>query len=246
MESDYIEQTVGAFSASDSSAIQRIIGRTFIVEYGIIKEVLGKGVVSVALSVTDRDVNIQIIRCVLLSTCSKALAINIEPQEGDKVLVLFPRRFCGDMFDVSQKEPIIEEFSSGYNSLCGMAILMNQYKESDFNNHIDVDKNENIKVKVNDVSLELNKDKEITLDTGKAKATIDKNGNVSIESNGKYTIKNNTTDLSKVIDELAKTVEGLTTTGGETAQSASPETVAKVGLWRTSQLQQLFKQDNLS
>ena len=81
----------------------------------------------------------------------------------------------------------------------------------------------------------------VTLDVnGKAKVSIDASGHVTVESSGKYTIKNDTTDLMNVVNELAKAVENLTTTGSETTQSASPATKLAVSQWRASQLKGLF------
>ena len=96
------EMTQKALSASESGAIKGMINRTLIVDYGTIEEVLGDGsVVNVLLSVADKPDNMVSVICPLLTPCSKHLAINIKPEVGDKVLVLSPRRYDVDMFDVS-------------------------------------------------------------------------------------------------------------------------------------------------
>lgn len=230
-----------AFSASTSEAIRGMINRTIIVDWGTIKEVYGDGsVVEVLLSVTDRPENTTVLTCVLVSPCAKGLAINVKPSVGDKVLVLSPRRYDSDMFEVSSDtEVIINEELSGYNRVSCLAILCNQYNESYHKNYITVEEG-NISAKLNKVELETASNGDITVKNGKATVNIDNSGNITIDAQGKYTIKNTSTDLKQVIDELAKAVEQLTTTGSQSAQSASPATQAQVAFWRTSQLNSLF------
>lgn len=211
-------------SFSESDAIRMLISRTLIVEWGTIKEVIGDGsVVTVLLSVTDRPENTAVVTCVLINPCSKSFSVNIVPKAGDKVLVLSPRFYDNSMFQVSDNtEVIVNESQFGYNKLSCLAILYNQFNTNYHKNYIKVD------------------DGDITIDNTKAKIQVDKDGNVSIDTEGKYTIKNGDTDLQKVIDGLAQELENLTTTGNQYTQSTSPDSKATIATWRTGKLNKLF------
>lgn len=228
-----------------NSVVEAIIKRSCIIDYGIIQKVYpdNEGIVDVSVAVAPTEQAMMCMTCVLANTASSALTVNIKPTEGDRVLIVYPRLFDDEMFKVAEdedkrKELIINFNAKGYNLTSGIAILLNQCK-ANYKNVITVEKG-NITAKLNKVEVTTTADGDITVDNGKATVNVDKNGNVSVNAQGKYSIKNGTTDLMKVIDELAKAVEQLTTTGSETAQSASPATVAQVATWRTSQLNQLF------
>lgn len=211
-------------SVSESDAIRMVINRTLIVEWGTIKEVVGDGsVVNVLLSVTDKPENTAIVTCVLISPCSNSFSVKLMPKEGDKVLVLSPRFYDSDMFKVSDDtEVIVNEEQYGYNKLSCLAILFNQFNSNNHKNYIEIN------------------DGEIKVTNTKATVNVDKDGNISIEADGKYTIKNKDTDLQKVIDGLAKEVEGLVTEGNQYTQSTSATSKAKIATWRTATLNKLF------
>ena len=248
---------------SDSDMLHRVIGTTFIVEYGIIKKIPATGIVTVEMSVADSADNIIITNCVLASFSSSSVTVNIKPNIDDKVIVLFPRRFAGKMFNPETNEPIITDCGNGYTIMGGIAILLNQYQEAYHKNYIDIsdgcitlkmaysedDKNlftfeskadGGLTLVSNNVQVTANKDSEITVTNGKAKITVDKNGNVTIDAQGKYTVKNGTTDLKQVVDGLAKEVENLTTEGSPATQATSPASKGKIATWRKSKLNQLF------
>jgi hypothetical protein len=249
---------------SDSDMLHRAIGTTFIVEYGIIKDIPATGIVTVEMAVADSAEDIIITNCVLASFSSSSVTVNIKPNIDDKVIVLFPRRFAGNMFNPETNEPIITACGNGYTIMGGIAILLNQYQESFHKNYIDIsdgcitlkmayseDDDKNLFTFVsnadgeltlvsNNVQVTANKDSEITVTNGKAKITVDKNGNVTIDAQGKYTVKNGTTDLKQVIDGLATELENLTTSGSQTAQATSPASKGTIAVWRKSKLNQLF------
>ena len=249
---------------SDSDMLHRVIGTTFIVEYGIIKKIPATGIVTVEMSVADSADNIIITNCVLASFSSSSVTVNIKPNIDDKVIVLFPRRFAGKMFNPETNEPIITDCGNGYTIMGGIAILLNQYQEAYHKNYIDIsdgcitlkmayseddDKNlftfesnadGGLTLVSNNVQVTANKDSEITVTNGKATITVDKNGNVTIDAQGKYTVKNGTTDLKQVVDGLAKEVENLTTVGSPATQATSPASKGKIATWRKSKLNQLF------
>ena len=266
---------------SDSDMLHRVIGTTFIVEYGIIKKIPATGIVTVEMAVADSADDIIITNCVLASFASSSVTVNIKPNIDDKVIVLFPRRFAGKMFNPETNEPIITDCGNGYTLMGGIAILLNQYQEAYHKNYIDIsdgcitlkmayseddDKNlftfesnadgeltlvsNNVQITTNkdseftlvsnNVQIAANKDSEITVTNGKAKITVDKDGNVTIDAQGKYTVKNGTTDLKQVIDGLATELENLTTSGSQTAQATSPASKGTIAVWRESKLNQLF------
>lgn len=249
---------------SDSDMLHRAIGTTFIVEYGIIKDIPATGIVTVEMAVADSAEDIIITNCVLASFSSSSVTVNIKPNIDDKVIVLFPRRFAGNMFNPETNEPIITACGNGYTIMGGIAILLNQYQESFHKNFIDVsdgcitlkmayskDEDKNLftfesnadgelTLVSNNVQIATNKDSEITVTNGKATITVDKNGNVTIDAQGKYTIKNGTTDLKQVVDGLAQEVENLTTVGSPATQATSPASKGTIATWRQSKLNQLF------
>ena len=249
---------------SDSDMLHRVIGTTFIVEYGIIKKIPATGIVTVEMSVADSADDIIITNCVLASFSSSSVTVNIKPNIDDKVIVLFPRRFAGKMFNPETNEPIITDCGNGYTIMGGIAILLNQYQEAYHKNYIDIsdgcitlkmayseddDKNlftfeskadGGLTLVSNNVQVTANKDSEISVTNGKAKITVDKDGNVTIDAQGKYTVKNGATDLKQVIDGLATELENLTTSGSQSAQATSPASKATIATWRESKLNQLF------
>lgn len=249
---------------SDSDILHRVIGTTFIVEYGIIKDIPATGIVTVEMAVADSADDIIITNCVLASFSSSSVTVNIKPNINDKVIVLFPRKFAGSMFNPDTNEPVITACGNGYTIMGGIAILLNQYQENYHKNFIDIsdgcislkmayseDDDNNLytfesnadgelTLVSNDVQISTNKDSEITVTNGKATVTIDKNGNVTIDAQGKYTIKNGVTSLKEVTDGLAQEVENLTTTGSPAAQATSPASKLTIATWRETKLNQLF------
>lgn len=254
-----------ATSQSLGDMLHRVINNTFIIEYGIIKAIPAEGVVTVEMSVAEKAQDIIITDCVLASFASSSVTVRIKPNIDDKVIVLFPRKFHADMFQKDKNEPIVAEATTGYNVLSGIAILLNQYQEATHKNYIDVsdgcitlkmayseDEDKNLftfesnadgelTLVSNDVQVTTNKDSEITVTNGKATVTIDKNGNVTVDAQGKYTIKNGTTDLKQVVDGLAQELENLTTVGSPATQATSPASKGTIATWRSGKLNQLFQ-----
>lgn len=329
------EQILKAVFSKQSDAIQQVIRRTCIVDYGVIVKVLGDNVVRVGISVADNVEDVQIITCTLVTLCSSAVSVNIEAVEGDKVLVVFPRHFNPQMFNTEKKDPIIDDSIEGYTRYAGLALLINQfdysshrkninvsadgvlsvrlpYDENDTANVItaqtdsegkisldiakdsdgddadlitatvDQDGNANLLLHQGDTSavnvlsegkleylvgedknkitfdlsdtddqttvvstygtsVTTDKDNNLTVDNGKATVKIDNSGNVEVDAQGKYTIKNGSTDLKTVIDGLAQELENLTTVGSPATQATSPASKGTIATWRSGKLSQLFK-----
>lgn len=133
---DFITQSQ---TATLSNALEAVIDRECIIDFGIIKKVLAKGVVQVLISsATDRE-DIRVINCELLSPSASSIMIDIVPQVDDKVLVISPRRYSPDMFQKEKNEVIIDENSKGYSPFKAMAILCNQYRTEDYKNVLTLD-----------------------------------------------------------------------------------------------------------
>ena len=120
------------------SAIRKMVAETPIVEFGIVKQVIAKGVVLVQLSVARDEKAVTLITCPLLSVACGNVTIDIEPKENGKVLVLFTRVFDTDMFDLDNKDTLINPNASGYNLLSGVAILLTQYKKGKHKNILSI------------------------------------------------------------------------------------------------------------
>lgn len=132
------------------SAIRKMVAETPIVEFGIVKQVIAKGVVLVQLSVARDEKAATLITCPLMSVACGNVTIDIEPKENDKVLVLFPRVFDTDMFDLDNKDTLINPNASGYNLLSGVAILLTQYKKNKHKNTLSISSDDNGNITLTD------------------------------------------------------------------------------------------------
>lgn len=255
-----------ALSLSDADVFRRVLRSNYIVEFGIIKEVLDDERVTVTTSATKDE--IVILDCILANVASSSVAVKVKPNINDKVIVFFPKSFSNRMFSVEQTEPVISQGVSGYCVNGGIAVLLNQFNEESYKNIINVEdgkieiklaydndsetNNFNLTVdekgsvnlsvgKDSKVSISVTSEGEITLDNGKASVSIDSSGNVNIETSGKYKFKNNSTDLKSVIDGLASELENLTTVGSPSAQATSPASKGTIATWRTTKLNSLLE-----
>lgn len=181
---------LGGLGLSDADATHRRIGATYIVDYGIIKDIPTDGIVTVEMSASKDKQSITVTNCVLASFASSSFTVKIKPNIDDKVIVLFPKNYSSRMFDKEVNETIISQATEGYCLLGGIAILLNQFQ--DFHkNYIDFsDGCADIKLAYskdddkNFISLNTNKDGEITLTVkDKFSQKIDKDGALSITSN---------------------------------------------------------------
>ena len=166
------------------TAVSNMIKKTCIIDYGVILEVLAEGVVKVGISVANSPNNVQIITCTLVSFCSDSFAIKAVPKVKDKVIVLYPRLSNQEMFDKDRDEVIYDPKAKGYNTLCGLALLYNQYRNK-YKNVITVDNGN------------------LTIDNTKARVEINNNGNISIDAKGgKIQLKNNSENLKDILDGI--------------------------------------------
>ena len=181
---------LGGLGLSDADATHRRIGATYIVDYGIIKDIPTDGIVTVEMSASKDKQSITITNCILASFASSSFTVKIKPNIDDKVIVLFPKNYSSRMFDKEVNETIISQATEGYCLLGGIAILLNQFQ--DFHkNYIDFsDGCADIKLAYSEdddknfISLNTNKDGEITLTVkDKFSQKIDKDGALNIASN---------------------------------------------------------------
>jgi hypothetical protein len=123
---------------SRADMLHAFIGTTFILEYGIIKNIPAKGIVTVEMSVADSADDIIITNCVYANLAGSSFSLNIKPNVDDKVMVFFPRKFLGAMFKKESNEALVSECGNGYSLMGGIAVPMNQYHETKHKNYIDL------------------------------------------------------------------------------------------------------------
>lgn len=181
---------LGGLGLSEADATHRRIGATYIVDYGIIKDIPTDGIVTVEMSASKDKQSIAVTNCILASFASSSFTVKIKPNIDDKVIVLFPKNYSSRMFDKEVNETIISQATEGYCLLGGIAILLNQFQ--DFHkNYIDFsDGCVDIKLAYSEdddknfISLNTNKDGEITLTVkDKFSQKINKDGALNITSN---------------------------------------------------------------
>ena len=199
----FLESTAQSFS----DTLHRVIGNTFIIEYGIVKAIPAEGVVTVEMSVAEKASEIIITDCILASLASSSFSVRIEPNIDDKVIVLFPRKFNNDMFQQKENETIIKDASTGYNVLSGIAILLNQYQENTHKNFLDIsngvltlklaysendtknlftfttDENGGLVLSSNNASISLDKDGAYSVSTNNYNLNINKDSEVTFKAN---------------------------------------------------------------
>ena len=223
------EYTQRALSYTQSDAVRGMINRTLIVEWGTIKEISGKGVVQVLLSVTDKPENATVVTCVLLNPCSKSFALDITPEVGDKVLVLSPRHYDNSMFDVTDDtEVIVNDGLKGYNKMTCVAILFNQFREDSFKN--------SIKLEGGELEAHLAYDKDnsknmfnLTVGADGAYSIANDKSTVSVDADGYLSYQNSKDNKTK----LEFTSSGMTAQDANECKFVSDNTGIKINgkLW---------------
>ena len=187
---------LGGLGLSDADAAHRRIGATYIVDYGIIKDIPTDGIVTVEMSASKDKQSITVTNCILASFASSSFTVKIKPNIDDKVIVLFPKNYSSRMFDKEVNETIISQATEGYCLLGGIAILLNQFQ--DFHkNYIDFsDGCADIKLAYSEdddknfISLNTNKDGEITLTVkDKFSQKINKDGEITLTVKDKFSQK---------------------------------------------------------
>lgn len=277
----YSGQQQASSFAGFTDAVQAVINRSCIIDYGIIKSIPAPGVVDVVVSVAKNPDDIKVLTCVLATVASGSVAVDVVPEEGDKVLVVYPKRYNDGMFDTEQQEVIIEETAEGYNMLSGVALLINQYRKNQHKNFVKIEKGAvsvnmlyngdeetnlfkadvtedngisvefkdkfkvavdaegKLSVQCSDIDIKTNEDNGLSLDTGKAKISIDTSGNVTVDAmSGKISIKNSSADLFSILDGMLQILNtSLATQGSPAAHTVVPQQFAQ----QKTQLGQLLQ-----
>ena len=176
-----------------SSAIEAMIKRSCIIDFGIVQKVVADGIVDVSLAVSSTKQDIICMTCVLANIASSNFTLKVVPSVGDRVLVVYPRVFNDKMFNVngddSDKEIIVDEKARGYNLASGIAILLNQYKSNAHENVVTVDdttltlvnSNVSISFSSNGFSIEDSAGNNIVSDTSSGSECITINGNLKVK-----------------------------------------------------------------
>lgn len=178
------------------STVEAIVKRSCIIDYGIVQDVPADGIVTVSVAVSDTDQNIFCMTCVLANIASSSLTVNVKPNKGDRVLVVYPRLYDEGMFTVpdTEKDKLkikVNPQAKGYNLLSGIAILLNQFKTASHKNFIKIadgkvdikfayDKNED----KNHLTFSSDKDGAIAFGNDKCDVKIDKDGYLSYKTKG--------------------------------------------------------------
>ena len=187
-------ETVNLLTSNFGKALSSFVANLFIIEYGIVQKVVAEGVVEVQLSVVIDTKETKIITCPLLNIASNAFTLNIKPEIGDKVLVLFPRRFSPNMFEADSKDVVIDKNASSYSLFGSFAILLNQYKKGKHKNVVEIEKG-NVDVKLSfdenknesNINFKTTKDGDFEFKNPKLSTNISKDGDINVK-NDKITL----------------------------------------------------------
>ena len=201
------------------SVVEAIIKRSCIIDFGIVQEVQGEGIVDVSVAVSDTEQNMFCMTCVLANIASSSLTVAVKPNVGDRVLVVYPRIYDDDMFTVTDNEDDNKKIklnpsAKGYSLCGGIAILLNQYKTAGHKNLIkiedgkvdvklayskDEDKNFLILTTDEEGAVELSNDKTaLSLSKDGAISVGTDNYEISIDSDGYLKYENKKDNSTKV------------------------------------------------
>ena len=243
------ENINSAMQLSFSYAVQRMINKSCIIDFGIVKKVVANGVVNVLVSVAKNTRDVRIITCAVANIASSTFTIDTVLKEDDKVLVVYPRRYTPEMFDYDKNDVIINEYATGYNLLSGIAIPISQYKESSYFNllkleegkldlklaynkddeenkfSLAVDDKGNVTLNCATINLNIAEDSEIVIETPKAKISIDTEGNITVDAmQGKIALKNNSASLYTILKDTLQVLNtSLATSGSPASHVVNPQ-----------------------
>lgn len=133
----------GAMTVTELDVIKSFINNTFLIDFGVIKEVLetdGKfnGIVRVAVSVAKSVNDVAVLTCPLAVFATGTFGVKTVPKVDDKVIVLYPRRYVSEMFSEKNNDFLICNNSTGYNMYAGIAFLANQFRKEKYTDFFEV------------------------------------------------------------------------------------------------------------
>lgn len=178
------------------SIVESVIRRSCIIDYGIVEDIPADGVVTVTVAVAETSQAMLTMTCVLANIASSSVTVDVKPNKGDRVLVVYPRIYDENMFtvpasDTDKTKIIVNKKAKGYNLLSGIAILLNQYKTASHKNVIHLaDGTVDLKLAYKDnknlLTLTVNADGEVALRSNETKYSLDvnKDGESTLKSNG--------------------------------------------------------------
>ena len=174
-----------------SDVIHKVINTTCIITYGIIKEILDDNRVTVMMSSAESESDVIITDCTLASFASSAFSIDIKPQIDDKVIVLYPKDYHGDMFDAGKNVSLLTDCPVSYSLFGGIAILLNQFQEDYHKNSVTFEEGgANIKLaystddRKNLFTCKIKDSGEVNITSNKSKIDITKSGITIEDENG--------------------------------------------------------------
>ena len=175
--------TAGREGVGFLSAVESMIKRSCIIDYGIIQKVTAKGIVEVSLAVSKTNQDMIIMTCVLANIASSSFTLDVKPNVGDRVLVVYPRLYDETMFtvpdaDTEKTKIVVNKNAKGYNLTTGIAILINQCKTASHKNLIKIE------------------DGAVTLALGYDKQNDVNHLTVTAGADGAVEVKNDATDLT--------------------------------------------------
>lgn len=217
----------GASSANFMTAVQTMISRSCIVDFGVIQKADKKGIVEVAVSVADSSEDIKYITCVLANTASSSVTVNIKPNVGDKVIVLYPRRFDSKMFSADNKDVIVNKNARGYNLFSGIALLCNQYKVNSHKNLITLeDGTATIQLVYNEDD---NKNKVIASinSDGELAYSSNDNFNLNVSKDGSFELASNNVQITTNSNDEVSITNGKATVKIDSSGNVTVETSGK-------------------
>ena len=235
----------GASSANFMTAVQTMISRSCIVDFGVIQKADKKGIVEVAVSVADSSEDIKYITCVLANIASSSVTVNVKPNVGDKVIVLYPRRFDSKMFSTDNKDVIVNKNARGYNLFSGIALLCNQYKVNSHKNLItledgtvtiqlvyneDDDKNKVIASINSDGELAYSSNENFNLNVNKDGELVyssNENFNLNVNKDGSFELASNNVQITTNSNDEVSIKNGKATVKIDSSGNVTVETSGK-------------------
>jgi hypothetical protein len=221
------------------SAVEAMIKRSCIIDYGIIQNIVAEGVVDVSVAVASTKQDMIGMTCVLANIASSSFTLNIKPKVGDRVLVVYPRLFNDKMFNITgnedDKQIIVDKEARGYNLMSGIAILLNQYKKDKHTNLITI---EDGKISVNTVYDEDNQEYKFsfTTDENGAYSVSTPKSNITVDSDGKLLV-------NMVYDEDNQEYKFVLSTDGDGAYSVNTPK-SKIGVNKDGYLDYSISDEN--
>ena len=217
-----INFTAGREGLNFTSAVEAIIKRSCIIDFGIVQKVRDgvKGIVDVSLAVAMTKQSMTIMTCVLANIASDSFTLDITPHVGDRVLVVYPRAYDDKMFSVPADETkkadiIVNENVKGYNLTTGIAILFNQYKKATHKNLVQIEDGKiNLQLgydkenEVNNLTISTDENGAIELGLGYDKENEVNHLSISAGADGAINIKNDATTLTLGADGELKAEVG--------------------------------------